>query len=180
MAAMSWAVEHAQQGPLDAPVDALQLAFQLDAAFPVPAMPPQTPGSPAQTFTLERIPPANWIPMVPVVGPAGARYFRRGILVRPGYGDVHASAQLLEPGHPFFVADETIPRGSRRHPVLPPHSLDRRVDRCLAGAPFPAWPRSWLVGAVLRPRPADPARARLTSGHCPHRLHLRQDPHPHL
>jgi hypothetical protein len=110
MAAMSWAVEHALQGPLDAPVDALQLAFQLDAAYPVPPVPPQTPGGPAQTFTLERIPPANWIPMVPVAGPTGARYFRRGILVRPGYGDVHASAQLLEPGHPFFVADETIPR----------------------------------------------------------------------
>jgi hypothetical protein len=58
---------------------------------------------------LEQIPPANWIPMVPVVAPAGARYFRCGILVRPGYGDVHA-ARLLEPGQPFFVADECIPR----------------------------------------------------------------------
>jgi hypothetical protein len=110
MAAMSWAVEHTLQGPLDAPVDGAQLAFEFDAAFPVPPLPVQTPGGPAQTYTLEQIPPANWIPMVPVVSPSGARYFRRGILVRPGYGDVHAAAQLLEPGQPFFVADESIPR----------------------------------------------------------------------
>jgi hypothetical protein len=110
MAAMSWAVEHEVQGPLDAPVDATQLAFEFDAAFPQPAPPTQTPGGPAQTYTLERIPPANWIPMVPVVAPSGALYFRRGILVRPGYGDVQATANLLEPGQPFFVADECVPR----------------------------------------------------------------------
>jgi hypothetical protein len=110
MAAMSWAVEHSLQGPLDAPVDALQLAFEFDAAYPAPAPAGRTPGGPAQTYVLERLPPANWIPMVPVVAPAGARYFRRGILVRPAYGDVHAAAQLLEPEHPFFVADESIPR----------------------------------------------------------------------
>jgi hypothetical protein len=110
MAAMSWAVEHALQGPLDAPVDALQLAFEFDAAVPQPPPDPAVPGGPQQAYVLEQIPPANWIPMVPVAAPSGARYFRRGILVRPGYGDVHASAQLLEPGHPFFVADESIPR----------------------------------------------------------------------
>jgi hypothetical protein len=110
MAAMSWAVEHALQGPLDAPVDALQLAFEFDAAVPQPPPDPAVPGGPQQAYVLEQIPPANWIPMVPVAAPSGARYFRRGILVRPGYGDVHASAQLLDPGHPFFVADESIPR----------------------------------------------------------------------
>jgi hypothetical protein len=110
MAAMSWAVESKLQGPLDEPVDGAQLAAEFDAAFPQPPLPTQTPGGPAQTYTLEQIPPADWIPMVPVVSPSGALYFRRGILVRPGYGDVHAAAQLLEPGHPFFVADEAIPR----------------------------------------------------------------------
>jgi hypothetical protein len=110
MAAMAWAVEAAVQGPLDAPVDAAQLALAFDAAYPQPSPPAQTPGGPAQAYTLEQIPPANWIPMVPVVAPAGARYFRRGILVRPGYGDVHPAARLLEPGQPFFVADECIPR----------------------------------------------------------------------
>ncbi|MGH3296766.1 MAG: hypothetical protein ACRDP7_33735 [Trebonia sp.] len=110
MAAMAWAVEATVQGPLDAPVDAAQLAFAFDAAFPPPPPPAQTPGGPAQAYALEQIPPANWIPMVPVVSPTGARYFRRGILVRPGYGDVHAAARLLEPGQPFFVADECIPR----------------------------------------------------------------------
>ena len=110
MAAMAWAVEATVQGPLDAPVDAAQLALEFDAAYPQPSPPAQTQGGPAQYYSLEQIPPANWIPMVPVVAPAGARYFRRGILVRPGYGDVHAAARLLEPGQPFFVADECIPR----------------------------------------------------------------------
>lgn len=110
MAAMAWAVEATVQGPLDAPVDAAQLALDFDAAYPQPSPPAQTPGGPAQYYRLEQIPPVNWIPMVPVVAPAGARYFRRGILVRPGYGDVHATARLLEPGQPFFVADECIPR----------------------------------------------------------------------
>jgi hypothetical protein len=110
MAAMSWAVQDAVQGPLDAPVDGTQLAFEFAAAFPAPALPTQTPGGPTQTYTVEQIPPANWIPMVPVAAPSGAQYFRRGILVRPGYGDVHATANLLEPSHPFFVADESIPR----------------------------------------------------------------------
>ena len=110
MAAMSSAVEHQLQGPADAPVDALQLAFEFGAAFPEPPPPTRTPGGPAQTYVLERIPPANWIPMVPIVTPAGARYFRRGVLVRPAYGDVHAYANVLDPAHPFFVADEAIPR----------------------------------------------------------------------
>jgi hypothetical protein len=109
MAAMAWAVEQAVQGPLDAPVDAAQLALAFDTAFPPPPPPAQVPGGPAQAYALEQIPPANWIPMVPVVAPGGARYFRRGILVRPGYGDVHATTRLLEPGQPFFVADECIP-----------------------------------------------------------------------
>ena len=110
MAAMSWAVEHELQGPLDAPVSADQLALVFDSAFPQPPLPARTPGGPAQVYTAEQIPPANWIPMVPVAAPSGARYFRRGILVRPGYGDVHATAHLLNPGQPFFVADERIPR----------------------------------------------------------------------
>ena len=110
MAAMSWAVEHELQGPLDAPVSADQLALVFDSAFPQPPLPARTPGGPAQVYTAEQIPPANWIPMVPVAAPSGARYFRRGVLVRPGYGDVHATAHLLNPGQPFFVADERIPR----------------------------------------------------------------------
>jgi hypothetical protein len=110
MAALCWAVEHQLQGPLDAPVDALQLAFDFDAAFAPPPLPNQVPGGPAQTYLLENPVPANWIPMVPVVSPTGARYFRRGVMVRPGYGDVHAAARLLQPQQPLFVADESIPR----------------------------------------------------------------------
>jgi hypothetical protein len=110
MAALSWAVEHALHGPMDTPVDGAQLAQAFAAAFPQPPLPQQVPGGPAQAFELEQIPPANWIPMMPVVAPSGALYFRRGILVRPGYGDVHATAGLLQPGQPLFVADERIPR----------------------------------------------------------------------
>ena len=110
MAALAWAVEHRLQGPLDSPVDALQIAFEHDAAFPEPLPPTQVPGGPKQTYVLETTVPDNWIPMVPIVAPSGARYLRRGILVRPGRGDIHAAAALLEPQHPLFVADETVPR----------------------------------------------------------------------
>jgi hypothetical protein len=110
MAAMAWAVEHRLQGPMDAPLDALQLAFDHDAALPAPPLPPQVPGGPKQTYVLETSVPDNWIPMVSVVAPSGARYLRRGVLVRPGRGDVHAAASLLEPEHPLFVADESVPR----------------------------------------------------------------------
>jgi hypothetical protein len=109
MAAMAWAVEHRLQGPMDAPIDAAQLALEHDAALPEPP-PLQVPGGPRQTYVLETTPPDNWIPMVSVVSPSGARYLRRGILVRPGRGDIHAAAQLLEPEHPLFVADESISR----------------------------------------------------------------------
>jgi hypothetical protein len=95
---------------MDSPVDALQLAFEHDAAFPEPPPPVQVPGGPKQTYVLETSVPDNWIPMVAVVAPSGARYLRRGILVRPGRGDVHAAAELLEPEHPLFVADESVPR----------------------------------------------------------------------
>jgi hypothetical protein len=110
MAAMAWAVEHRLQGPMDAPIDALQVAFEHDAALPEPPLPVQVPGGPEQTYVLETSVPDNWIPMVPVVAPSGARYLRRGILVRPGRGDIHAAAELLEPAHPLFVADESVPR----------------------------------------------------------------------
>jgi hypothetical protein len=110
MAAMAWAVEHRLQGPMDAPIDALQVAFEHDAALPEPPLPVQVPGGPEQTYVLETSVPDNWIPMVAVVAPSGARYLRRGILVRPGRGDIHAAAELLEPANPLFVADESVPR----------------------------------------------------------------------
>lgn len=110
MAAMAWAVEHRVHGPMDAPLDALQLALEHAAAYPAPPLPGRVPGGPAQTYVLQTNVPDNWFPMVPVVAPSGARYLRRGVLVRPGRGNVHAAAELLEPGHPLFVADESIPR----------------------------------------------------------------------
>src|ERR1019366_7599458 len=50
MAAMAWAVEHRLQGPMDAPIDALQVAFEHDAALPEPPLPVQVPGGPEQTY----------------------------------------------------------------------------------------------------------------------------------
>jgi hypothetical protein len=120
MAALAWAVQDQVQGPMDAPVDGLQLAFEHDAALPPPAL-PQDASSPTQAYVLETVVPDNWIPMVPVVAPGGARYFRRGVMVRPGYGDITPTAHLLTPGTPLFVADEAVPsegadvtRGFRR------------------------------------------------------------------
>ena len=110
MAAMAWAVEHRLHGPMDSALDALQLAFEHDTAYPPPPLPVQVPGGPAQTYVLQTDVPDNWIPMVAVVAPSGARYLRRGVLVRPGRADVHAAAELLEPDRPLFVADESIPR----------------------------------------------------------------------
>lgn len=110
MAAMAWAVEHRVHGPMDAPIDAQQLALEHTAAYPPPPLPVRVPGGPAQTYVLQTDVPDNWFPMVPVVAPSGARFLRRGVLVRPGRGDVHAAAELLEPGRPLFVADESIPR----------------------------------------------------------------------
>jgi hypothetical protein len=110
MAAMAWAVEHRIQGPLDAGIDAQQLALDHDAAYPTPSPPPRTPGGPGQTYVLETSVPDNWIPLVPVVAPTGARYFRRGVVVRPARPDTPPAARLLEPGQPLFVADESVPR----------------------------------------------------------------------
>jgi hypothetical protein len=104
MAALAWAVEHVLQGPMDTPVDAAQLAREHDAALP----PPPAPSGPDISYVLETTVPDNWIPLVPAIAPSGARYFRRGVMVRPGYGDMHAHAVVLQPGQPLFVADEEV------------------------------------------------------------------------
>lgn len=111
MAAMAWAVEKQLQGDLDAPVDAYQMYLQRLAANPPPAPPVATVGGPKIYYTAEVPPPDNWIPMVPVQDPQGALYLRRGIMASGSAAvNLQARALILEPQHPFFVVDRSIPR----------------------------------------------------------------------
>jgi len=111
MAAMAWAVEKELQNDLDAPVDAYQMYLQRIAKNPPPPPPVATAGGPQIYYTLETPVPDNWIPMVPVQAPQGALYLRRG-LMESGSPSVNlqARALILEPWHPFFVADRNVPR----------------------------------------------------------------------
>jgi hypothetical protein len=111
MAAMAWAVENQLQDDLDAPVNAYQMYLQRIAKNPPPPPPVATAGGPQIYYTLETPVPDNWIPMVPVQTPQGALYLRRGIM-ESGSASVNlqARALVLEPQHPFFVADRNVPR----------------------------------------------------------------------
>jgi len=107
MAAMAWAVEHKLQGDLDAPVDADEIAQRYLQSDPPPAA---TPGGPKVYYTLATPVPGNWIPMVPVRSPQGELFLRRGTVANPAVGSVPARAGILEPQHPFFVADRVVSR----------------------------------------------------------------------
>jgi hypothetical protein len=113
MAAMAWAVEHRLQGDLDSPVDAYEMYLQRIKADPVPPPPVATPDGPQIGYTLQTTIPDNWIPMVPVKSPQGALYLRRGTMEVPtssGFVKLKARAQVLDPTHPFLVADHIVPR----------------------------------------------------------------------
>jgi hypothetical protein len=113
MAAMAWAVEQQIQGPMDQAVDGYEAWRLRMIAEGPPAVRPVTPGGPPVYYLLETTVPDNWIPLVPVRGPAGDLYFRRGIIERPsaaGPVPVLARSVILDPGHPFFVYDQSVPR----------------------------------------------------------------------
>lgn len=64
-------------------------------------------------YTLETFPPDNWIPMVPVQSPQAELFLRRGTMEIPtssGFINLKARALILEPQHPFFVADRVVSR----------------------------------------------------------------------
>ena len=110
MAAMGWAVEHKLHGTWDAPVDAFEAYLAALGLDPVPVPAPQ-PGDPPLYYTLESVVPYNWIPLVPVQTPAGALYFRRGVMEREtatGPQAIPAHANVLEPGVPFFLTDRIL------------------------------------------------------------------------
>ena len=114
MAAMAWAVEHQLQSrDLDLPVDT-QEAYQRRLKENGPPPPPiAKPDGPQIYYTVEAPAPDNWIPMVPVQTAQGALYLRRGTMDVPttkGLVKIQARALILEPGHPFFLADHILPR----------------------------------------------------------------------
>jgi hypothetical protein len=113
MAAMAWAVEHQLQGDLDAPLDAYELYLQRTAGA-APVAPKATPDGPKIYYTLETSIPDNWIPMVPVQSKQNELFLRRGMMkiAQPGGGFklLKAHALILEPQHPFFVADRVVSR----------------------------------------------------------------------
>jgi hypothetical protein len=111
--AVAWAVEHRLQNDLDAPLDAYENYLRRIKSDPPPPAPVATPGGPRVYYTLETSIPDNWIPMVPVQSPQGELLLRRGTMQIPtsgGFVNLKAHAVLLEPQHPFFVADRTISR----------------------------------------------------------------------
>ena len=113
MAAMAWAVEHQLQGDLDSPVDT-QEAYQRRLKDSGPPPPPiAKAGGPQIYYTTETPAPDNWIPMVPVHTAQGALYLRRGTMDVPttkGLLKIKGRALILEPGHPFFLADHVLSR----------------------------------------------------------------------
>src|SRR6266849_3621013 len=113
MAAMAWAVEHKLQSDLDAPVDAYEIYLRRIKADPLPSPPKATPGGPKIYYTLETSVPDNWIPMVPVQSPQNELFLRRGTMeIAKGSGFVFlkAHALILEPQHPYFIADRVVSR----------------------------------------------------------------------
>jgi hypothetical protein len=117
MAAMAWAIEHRLPSELDAATDAYALYQQRLKSDPPPPPPVATPGGPEIAYSLETVPPDNWIPMVPVLAPSSQIYLRRGTMEVPtssGFIKLKARGAILEPQHPFFVADTAVPRSGTR------------------------------------------------------------------
>ena len=110
---MAWAVEHQLQGDLDSPLDAYEMYLQRIKNDPLPPPPKATPDGPKIYYTLETSVPDNWIPMVPVQSPQNELLLRRGtmeIATSSGFVFLKAHALILEPQHPFFVADRVVTR----------------------------------------------------------------------
>jgi hypothetical protein len=118
-AAMAWAVEQTLQGGADVGIDGYEayLARLREQGGVIPPGP--APDLPAIAYTLERPPPDNWIPLVPVLPALGkAAIFRRGTMDIPGPGgsilELEARAEVLEPGAAFYLTDRVVtPVGAR-------------------------------------------------------------------
>ena len=107
MASMGWAVERVLEGPAGDAVDGYEAYRRRIEATPAPAH-VRGEGDPPIEYVTGTDVPDNWIPMVPVRMPNGELRLRRGILGAPGARA--ARGHVLEPGRPFYVADEAVPR----------------------------------------------------------------------
>jgi hypothetical protein len=107
MAALVWAVEHQLQGDLDSAVDAHESYLQHIQAAQPPGPPKAAPGGPKTYYTLGTPVPDNWIPMIPVKSTQGELLLRRGTIA---LSQQKARAVILEPQHPFYVADRVVSR----------------------------------------------------------------------
>lgn len=110
MAGLAWGVERTVPGGMDAGVDGYEAWRARVAATPPPAPrgDADDPDRPRIEYRLATDVPDNWIPLVPVRTAERPLTFRRGIMGGPG-GQT-ARARALEPGRPYYVADEAIPR----------------------------------------------------------------------
>ena len=135
MAAMGWAVERTIQGPLDAPVDGYESYLRRLAADPPPPPRTRTADGPEIEYIVGTAVPDNWIPLVPVQTSERSFLFRRGVMGTPS--GAKAGGQLLEPPHPFYVADEAVPRAGVQ--------VARRIRRC-RGPDGRTW--TWMARSV--------------------------------
>jgi hypothetical protein len=113
IAALAWAVEDRLQGDLDSPLDTHEIYLDRLKRNPPPAPPTATADGPQIYYTIETPVPDYWIPMVPVQTKEGALYLRRGTMEVPtsaGLQKILARAVVLEPTHPFLLADRVVRR----------------------------------------------------------------------
>jgi hypothetical protein len=111
MAALAWAIEQKLQGALDLAVDGYEQYLVRVSTDAPPPSGPAPAGSPPIAYTLEQVPPDNWIPLVPVQTPSGAMMFRRGtldILTSHGIVPLVPHSVILEPGKPLFLTDHVL------------------------------------------------------------------------
>ena len=112
-AALAWAVEQTVHGSTDRGVDGYEGYLARLRQVGQAAPPDPAPDMPAIAYTLERPPPDNWIPLVPVLPAIGkASVFRRGTMDIPGPGgtvlQLAAVAELLEPDKPYYLTDRVV------------------------------------------------------------------------
>jgi hypothetical protein len=114
IAALAWAVEDRLQGDLDTSVNPHEMYLERLKSNPPQPPPTAVPGGPQIYYTMETPVPDYWIPMVPVKTPQGALYLRRGTMEIPVASGppikIQARAVVLDPAHPFFLADYVVPR----------------------------------------------------------------------
>jgi hypothetical protein len=115
MAAMGWGIEKTVQDAIGKPINGYEAYLERLAAQPPPLARVHVPGGPPIEYILGTTVPDNWLPLVPVQTGARSFVFRRGVMGgMPGYLPATARSTVLEPGHPYYVADEAVPRAGAR------------------------------------------------------------------